>query len=72
MSNLTNNFGSIVDSVYNLPLEEKVELLDLLENNIADARRKEIEQNFKQAKIAHREGKLGFSSDIIDLKKMLK
>ena len=43
------NFNSIVESVYNLPLEFKEELKNLLEHNIADARRDEIAENLKLA-----------------------
>jgi hypothetical protein len=46
----TSSFNSIVESVYELPLEFKEELKTLLEHNIADVRREEIAENFKSAK----------------------
>lgn len=71
MGNLQNGFSNVVESVYNLPLEERLELKTLLENNIADERRSEIKNNFKKAQTEHKEGKLKFSSNIKELKKML-
>ena len=70
---ITDNFSfsNIVDAIYNLPLDDRLELKNLLEHNIADARRKEILQNFKAAKIEEKAGKLKFSSSIKELKKML-
>jgi len=65
------NFNNIVESVYNLPLEEKLELKSLLEHNIADAGRDEIALSYKQARDEHKAGKLKFSSDIDELMKML-
>lgn len=67
----TFEFNNIVESLYNLPLDEKIELKSLLEHNIADARRDEIAANFKKAKADHNAGKLSFSSNIAQLKKML-
>ncbi|HEU5053186.1 MAG TPA: hypothetical protein VFT78_08740 [Hanamia sp.] len=71
MSITNTGFSSIVETVYNLPLEEKKELKELLEHNIADARREEIALNYKKAQAEHKAGKLKFSSSIKDLKKML-
>jgi hypothetical protein len=72
MNNLINTgFDSIVETVYNLPLEDKLELKTLLENNIADARRNEIAANHKKTQTEHKSGKLKFSSNIKELKKML-
>ena len=41
-------FSSIVETVYNMPLEDRMELKNLLEHNIADSRRDEIVSNFKK------------------------
>ncbi len=71
MSNLNMQFNTIVETVYNLPLDERLELKSLLERNIADARRNEITLNLKKAKEEHKAGKLKFSSSISELKKML-
>lgn len=68
---LINDFNILVETIYSLPLDEKQELKDLLEHNIADSRRKEIALNYKNAQAEHKAGKLKFSSSIKDLKKML-
>jgi hypothetical protein len=65
------HFNSIVESIYNLPLEYKEELKSLLDHNISDARRNEIVENFKQAQKEQKAGKLISSSSVRDLKKML-
>ena len=64
-------FTTVVESVYNLPLDEKLELKSLLEHNIADARRDEIMTSYKQAQEQHKEGKLNFSSDVDGLMNMV-
>ena len=64
-------FNSIVDTIYNLPLEEKVELKNLLEHNIADSRRDEIVSNYRKAQEEQKAQELKFSSNINELKQML-
>jgi hypothetical protein len=71
MKMAANYFNTIVESVYNLPLEYKEELKSLLEHNISDARRQEIADSYKTAQKEEKAGKLKFSSSINDLKKML-
>ena len=66
-----SNFNNIVESVYNLTLDDKLELKNLLEHNIADARRDEILLSYKQAQNEHKAGKLKFSSDTDELMKSL-
>ncbi|MFC3362650.1 hypothetical protein ACFOG5_05620 [Pedobacter fastidiosus] len=61
----------MVDTMYNLPLEDRLELKELLEHNIADSRRDEIEANLKAAKKEYKSAELKFSSNINQLKKML-
>ena len=68
---ITLSFNNIVESIYSLGLDEKLELFNLLEHNIADSRREEIVKNFEQSKLEEKEGKLEFSSDINLLKKMI-
>ena len=65
------SFSNIVDVIYSLPLDDRLELKNLLEHNIADARRNEILQNYKATQIEEKAGKLKFSSSIKELKKML-
>ncbi|MEP6582898.1 MAG: hypothetical protein ABJA90_01475 [Ginsengibacter sp.] len=71
MGAINTEFNSIVETIYNLPLEEKQELKNLLEHNIADSRRDEVALNYKQAQEEYKAGKLKFSSSIKELKKML-
>jgi hypothetical protein len=71
MRTLAFQFNDIVEKIYSLPLEEKVELKNLLEHHISDVRRDEILLNSKKAMVENQLGKLKFSSEIDDLKKML-
>ena len=64
-------FNSIIETIYNLPLEDRLEIKNLLEHNIADARRNEIADNFKKAREVYKSGKIKFSSQINELKKMI-
>jgi hypothetical protein len=64
-------FNDLVDQIYGMPLEDKLELKNLLEHNIADSRREEIACNLKKAKEEHKSGKLYFSTSITELKNML-
>ena len=64
-------FNEIVEKVYNMPLEDKVELKNLLEHNITGDRRKEIASNFLKSLEENKSGELKFSSNIEELKKML-
>ncbi len=71
MGTIAYTFNEMVDKIYSLPLEEKIELKNLLEHNISEERRNEIGANFKKAKDEHISGKLSFSSKLEELKKML-
>lgn len=66
-----NDFNSLVETIYKLPLDDKQELKHLLEHNIADVRREEIAENYREAQLEFKSRKLKFSSSIKDLKKML-
>lgn len=65
------NFNNIVETIYGLPLEDKIEIITLLEHNVADSRREQIAENYKKAVSEQKAGKLKFSSKISSLKKML-
>ena len=67
----TMNFNNIVETIYGLPLKDKMEIITLLEHNVADARREEIAANYKKSTLEQKAGKLKFSSKISGLKKML-
>lgn len=64
-------FSDLVDQIYGMPLEDKIELKNLLEHNISEARREEIASNSKKAKQEYKAGKLSFSSNIAELKNTL-
>ena len=64
-------FNEIVEKIYNLPLEIKKELKNLLEKNIADERRDEIAENLRLAKKSEKDGSLTFFSNVIQLKQSL-
>ena len=65
------DFNTIVENLYGLPLEDRMEIMNLLEHNIADARRDEMADNYKKSLLENKKGELTFSSDIKQLKKML-
>jgi hypothetical protein len=71
MKTLALNYNHIIETLYALPLEDRQEIKTLLEHNIADARRDEIEQNFRKSKEENKSGKLKISSEINELKTML-
>ena len=71
MSTLAFQFNDMVDKIYSLPLEDKMELKNLLEHSISEERRNEILANFKKSKEEHQSGKLKFSSELDELKNML-
>jgi hypothetical protein len=62
-------FKDIVDTIYELPLDERLELKNLLELNIAEARREGIALNYKKSQKELESGILEFSSNLNDLKK---
>lgn len=71
MKTQTLKYSNIIESIYSMPLEDKIELKNLIEHNIADARRNEIEINFKESRDEEKSGKFEFSSNLSELKEML-
>jgi hypothetical protein len=71
MKTFAFRFNNIVDKIYSLPIEEKAELKNLLENNIAESRINEIASNYAKTQGKEKSDKLKFSSDINELKNML-
>lgn len=67
----TNNFDQVLNNLYKMSLEERLEIRNLLDHNIAETRRKEILKNYKLSQEEHENGALQFSSSIDELKKML-
>jgi predicted patatin/cPLA2 family phospholipase len=62
-------FNNIVETIYSLPLEDRLEIANLLEHNIAETRRNEIANNYKKAQEDYKLGKLKSSCKINTLKK---
>jgi hypothetical protein len=71
MKTLALQFNDIVEKIYDLQLDDKLELKNLLEHNIAEERRNEMAENFIKSQEEYHSGKLQFSSDMNELKKML-
>jgi hypothetical protein len=65
------SFAHLVNAVYALPLAEQRELQFLLERNLIDARRDELLDNYRLARLELQSGDLKFSSDINKLKQLL-
>jgi hypothetical protein len=63
-------FSTIIESIFELPLEDRLEIKNLLEHTIAEERRNEMVLNHKKSQEEHSSGVLNFSSDISELKKM--
>ena len=57
-------FNNIVETIYGLSLEDRLEIKNLLEHNIADARRNEIATNYKTSLEENKSGRLKFLSRI--------
>jgi hypothetical protein len=66
-----NNFHNVLKRIYDLPLEDKLELKQILEHNIVEQKRAQILKNFKEAKSDEADQKLVFSDSIVKLKKLL-
>jgi hypothetical protein len=71
MKTQTSKFNNIIETIYSLPFEDRLEIKILLEHNIAESRREKIASNYKKAIEENKTGKLEFSSNINELKKML-
>jgi len=67
----TISFTKVVDTLYSLPFDQRIELSDLLIRNIALSRRQQFVENYRQAETELVGGKLTFSSNIDQLKTML-
>ena len=64
-------YGAIVEVVYGLSLEERLDLKNLLDHNITETRRAGILKNGQDAKMAEKNNELVFSDDIGKLRTML-
>jgi len=64
------SFTNLVEQVQHLPMDEKQELWELLENYLREERRSKISQTYQETRKA--ESSLIFSSDINELKRQLR
>lgn len=60
---MPSNFADVVEVVKTLSIEDKMELRDLLEKYLIEARREEIIKNYQESAEEFRSNKLRFSSD---------
>lgn len=65
------SFETLVEKVRSCSTEEKQDLKFLLEQDLIEARRREIKENGPRSMEELKRGKLKFSSSISDLKKSL-
>ncbi len=64
-------FSDVVEAIKMLPTDEKREIQLLLRQYLREERRDEIYENFKSAQVEQQEGKLKFSSNPQELRKLL-
>jgi hypothetical protein len=60
-------FASVVDEVRQLSIDEKKELVDIIERDLIEERREEILRNCEDGRREYEEGKLVFSSNVEEL-----
>jgi hypothetical protein len=65
-------FSDVVEVVKSLSTDEKREIQLLLQQYLREERRDEIYTNFKAAQVEQQEGELKFSSNINELKQLIK
>ena len=66
------SFSDVVEAIKSLSVEEKQEIQLLLKQYLQEERRAEIYENFKTAQEEEQSRDLKFSSNIIELKQLLK
>jgi hypothetical protein len=68
---MTIAFSNVVEDVKGLTIDEKEELLFLLNRYLIEERRSEFYQNYRKSREEFQENKLEFSNDITRLKEMI-
>ncbi|HQX57040.1 MAG TPA: hypothetical protein PLP07_14020 [Pyrinomonadaceae bacterium] len=68
---MNTSFASVVDEVRGLSVEERRELIDVLEQSLVDERRDEIFDNGKSVRQAFDNGKLSVYTTADDLMRSL-
>ena len=64
-------YNNLVDEIQNLSFEDKENLKELLEKYLIEDKRESIYKEYQESSQELKEGKLKFSDDIEELKKML-
>lgn len=64
-------FNDVVEVIKNLSTDEKIEISMLLQQYLREESRDEIYENFQVAQHEQKQGKLKFSNQINDLKKLI-
>lgn len=64
-------FNELITILRDLPLQEKMEVKNIVERSIIDEKRKEIHKFHLQAKAEYKRNKLIFSNDIDKLKSLV-
>jgi hypothetical protein len=65
-------YANLISEIQNLSYEDKESLKKILEKYLIEERREEIYENLVESKKEMKEGKLKYSNDINELKKMLR
>lgn len=65
------SYNELIEKIIKLPLEYKLEIKDIIEKNIIETRREEIEKNYQKSLKEEKNNELEFSSKISQLKKIL-
>jgi hypothetical protein len=65
-------YANLISEIQNLSYEDKESLKEILEKYLIEERREEIYENLVESKKEMKEGKLKYSNDINELKKMLR
>ena len=66
------SFADIVEEVRHLPIDEQLELQEILEHNLISLRREEIYKNHLETLEDLKQGKVVFTSDVDELMKQIK
>lgn len=64
-------FNDVVEIIKNLSTDEKIEISMLLQQYLREESRDEIYENFQVAQQEQQQGKLKFSNQINELKKLI-
>lgn len=65
-------FSDVVEAIKSLSSEEKLEIQLLLQQYLREERREEIYQNFQAAQVEQQKSELKFSSNMDELRQLIK